>query len=77
MPKKRLSFLEWHNPDYWDGSIKDKQSFFPIMSINDITDAIGNVMKKNRDTVIVKEVSVNYKLLFNIKAKIMELVLKM
>ncbi|WP_275374552.1 RHS repeat-associated core domain-containing protein [Xenorhabdus bovienii] len=47
--------LERHHPNYWDGSIKAKQSFLsPKMSTNDITDAIGNVMKQNRDTVISK-----------------------
>ncbi len=47
--------LERHHPNYWDGSIKAKQSFLSRkMSINDITDAIGSVMKQNRDTVISK-----------------------
>ncbi|NPT38652.1 RHS repeat-associated core domain-containing protein [Paraburkholderia xenovorans] len=40
--------LERHHPEYWDGSVKAKQSFFDSkMSIGDVSDAVGNVMKQN------------------------------
>lgn len=45
--------LERHHPEFWDGSVKPKQSFFDRkMSINDIADAIDSVLKQNRDTLI-------------------------
>ncbi|MCE7008677.1 EndoU domain-containing protein [Kibdelosporangium philippinense] len=45
--------LRRHHPDYWDGTVKDKQSFFPkSMSIPDIEDAIKQVMQQNRDDLI-------------------------
>ncbi|WP_420882910.1 EndoU domain-containing protein [Xenorhabdus ehlersii] len=48
-------FLERHHPEYWDGSIKAKQSFFSRdMSINDMSNAIESVMKQNRDTMVSK-----------------------
>jgi len=47
--------LERHHPDFWDGSIKAKQTFFSHdMKVGDITDAVENVMKQNRDTLIKK-----------------------
>ncbi|WP_155634050.1 hypothetical protein [Burkholderia cepacia] len=40
--------LERHHPEYWGGSVKAKQSFFDSkMSIDDVSDAIGSVMKQN------------------------------
>ncbi|MFG2920541.1 polymorphic toxin-type HINT domain-containing protein [Streptomyces sp. NPDC048305] len=42
--------LTRHHPKYWDGSVKKTQSFFdPKMSIEDVQDAIGQVMRQNRD----------------------------
>ncbi|WP_254600215.1 RHS repeat domain-containing protein [Burkholderia contaminans] len=42
--------LERHHPEYWDGSVKAKQSFFDSkMSIDDVSDAIGSVMKQNSE----------------------------
>ncbi|EOI3446268.1 RHS repeat-associated core domain-containing protein, partial [Cronobacter turicensis] len=47
--------LERHHPEYWDGSVKAKQSYFPKkMSIDDISNAIEDVMKQNRDILIDK-----------------------
>ncbi|EPG7576104.1 RHS repeat domain-containing protein [Providencia rettgeri] len=47
--------LERHHPDFWDGSIKAKQTFFSRdMKVSDITDAVENVVKQNRDTLIKK-----------------------
>lgn len=44
--------LERHHPEYWDGSLKAQQSFLSSkMSINDVTDAITNVMKQNREVL--------------------------
>lgn len=40
--------LERHQPEYSDGSVKAKQSFFDSkMSIDDVSDAIGSFMKQN------------------------------
>jgi hypothetical protein len=45
--------LTRHHPNYWDGSVKSTQSFFdPGMSIDDVQDAIGQVMRQNRDTLL-------------------------
>lgn len=42
-----------HHPKYWDGSVKKTQTFFdPKMSIDDVQDAIGEVMKQNRDELL-------------------------
>lgn len=41
-----------HHPDYWDGSVKARQSFFDrTMSVDDVQGAIGDVMRQNRDTL--------------------------
>ncbi|WP_422647572.1 polymorphic toxin-type HINT domain-containing protein [Actinoalloteichus caeruleus] len=45
--------LTRHHSDHWDGSIKNTQTFFDSnMSVDDIRDAIGQVMRQNRDTLI-------------------------
>ncbi|WP_338686578.1 polymorphic toxin-type HINT domain-containing protein [Streptomyces acidiscabies] len=45
--------LTRHHPKYWDGSVKKTQSFFdPNMSVSDVQNAIGEVMKQNRDTLL-------------------------
>ncbi len=45
--------LERHHPEFWDGSIKAKQTFFSHdMKVNDITSAVEALMKQNRDTLI-------------------------
>jgi hypothetical protein len=45
--------LTRHHPDYWDGSVTATQSFFDRkMSVGDIENAIGEVMKQNRGTLI-------------------------
>lgn len=45
--------LERHHPYYWNGSTRALQSFFPErMSIDDITEAIGAVLRQNRDTLL-------------------------
>ena len=56
LDKKGLKhILERHHPDYWDGSIKTDQSFLdPRLSINDVVNAISEIMKQNRDLVISK-----------------------
>ncbi len=47
--------LERHHPEFWDGSIKNTQSFFnKDMSVNEITNAIESVMKQNRETLVTK-----------------------
>jgi len=44
--------LERHHPKYWDGSIKAKQSFLSgKMSIDDVSKAVGDVMKQNRSVL--------------------------
>jgi hypothetical protein len=45
--------LERHHPNFWNGSIKKTQSFLDKnMSTDDITNAIHDIMKQNRDTLI-------------------------
>jgi len=45
--------LTRHMPKYWDGSVKQRQSFFgPDMSVSDVEDAIAAVLKQNRGTLI-------------------------
>ncbi|WP_316741008.1 RHS repeat-associated core domain-containing protein [Streptomyces sp. MK7] len=45
--------LTRHHPNYWDGSVKKTQSFFDSsMSVDDVQDAIGQVMRQNRDTLV-------------------------
>ncbi|MFC9430775.1 polymorphic toxin-type HINT domain-containing protein [Streptomyces sp. NPDC056987] len=45
--------LTRHHPKYWDGSVKKTQSFFDSsMSVDDVQDAIGQVMRQNRDTLV-------------------------
>ncbi|MFE1079438.1 EndoU domain-containing protein [Nocardiopsis alba] len=45
--------LTRHHPKIWDGSVKPRQSFFdPGMSVADVQDAIGQVMRQNRDTLV-------------------------
>ncbi|NJP49210.1 hypothetical protein HCJ93_03745 [Streptomyces sp. SBST2-5] len=45
--------LTRHHPKMWDGSVKAQQSFFdPKMSVADVQDAIGQVMRQNRETLV-------------------------
>ena len=47
--------LERHHPNFWDGSVNKTQSFLnKNMSIDDVSDAIHDVMKQNRNTLINK-----------------------
>lgn len=47
--------LERHHPEFWDGSVKETQSFLNSkMSIGDVSNAISEVMKQNRDLLIQK-----------------------
>lgn len=53
--------LERHHPKYWDGSIKKEQSLLSEkMSINDVSDAINNILKQNRNNLINKERTTMY-----------------
>ncbi|MGW2787717.1 polymorphic toxin-type HINT domain-containing protein [Streptomyces populi] len=54
LDKNRMEhILTRHHPNYWDGSVKKKQSFFDSsMSVDDVQDAIGQVMRQNRDTLV-------------------------
>jgi hypothetical protein len=48
----RIAFTR-HHPKWWDGSVKSKQSFFDLkMSVADVQDAIGQVVRQNRDTLV-------------------------
>ncbi|MFF3140769.1 DUF6531 domain-containing protein [Streptomyces sp. NPDC057927] len=51
LDKKNLAHvLERHHPEYWDGSVKQKQSFLDgKMSIKDVEDAITETLNQNRD----------------------------
>lgn len=51
--KGMAHILERHSPEFWDGSVKTTQTFFgKNMSIDDITDAVGQVINQNRDTLL-------------------------
>ncbi|MEK6257898.1 MAG: hypothetical protein AABP62_04695 [Planctomycetota bacterium] len=44
--------LERHHPEFWDGTVKAAQSFFPKhLSVSEIRRAIGEVLKQNRERV--------------------------
>jgi hypothetical protein len=43
-------FLKRHHPDYWDGSVKTKQTFFdPDLTPDDLAEIAHEVLKQNRD----------------------------
>ncbi|MDN3954537.1 ribonuclease YeeF family protein [Sporolactobacillus laevolacticus] len=44
-----------HHPEYWNGSVKSSQTFLDKdMTLNDITNTIGEVLKQNREKLIEK-----------------------
>jgi len=48
-----MHILERHHPQYWDGSVKLRQSFLdPRMSLDEIQDAIRAIMQQNREQLI-------------------------
>ena len=56
--------LERHHPEYWNGTIKRDQTFLPKdMSINEINNAIFDILQQNRDILIKKEVLVCIRLM--------------
>ncbi|MES4901019.1 MULTISPECIES: hypothetical protein [unclassified Streptomyces] len=45
--------LTRHHPKYWDGSTKKDQSFFDSrMSVKDVQNAIGEVLRQNREKLV-------------------------
>jgi hypothetical protein len=49
--------LKRHHPDYWDGSMKEKQNFFMDRpSIDQIAERIGEVLQQNRDDILAGRV---------------------
>ena len=47
--------LERHHPEYWDGSVKAKQSFLNNnMSIEEVQTALKDVLYQNRDVLATK-----------------------
>jgi hypothetical protein len=47
--------LERHHPSFWDGSIKREQSFFDrSMSVDEVEEAIADVMRQNRSTLATR-----------------------
>ena len=47
--------LQRHHPEYWDGSVKSKQSFLDVkLSIEDIQYIIGDIISQNRESIIIK-----------------------
>ncbi|HRJ53115.1 MAG TPA: DUF4157 domain-containing protein [Candidatus Thiothrix moscowensis] len=45
--------LERHHPRYWDGTVKETQSFInENLSIDDVADAIQSIMNQNRDELL-------------------------
>lgn len=59
--------LTRHHPDYWDGSVKDTQSFFDRgMSVDDVQGAIRGVMQQNRDALIQNGTAGRYQVRGNV-----------
>lgn len=55
--------LERHHPQYWDGSVKMKQSFLdPRMSLDEIQDAIRAVIQQNREQLIKLGTNVQFQI---------------
>jgi RHS repeat-associated protein len=54
LDKKNMAHvLERHHPEFWDGSVKQKQSFFNSkMSVQDVEDAITETLKQNREKLV-------------------------
>ncbi len=45
--------LERHHPQFWNGSIKARQSFLDAsMTINDVLEAIRSVIRQNRERLL-------------------------
>lgn len=55
--------LERHHPNFWDGSVKANQTFFDKnMGIDDVANAIEQVMQQNRDILISKGTNSMYQI---------------
>ncbi|MGG3920317.1 EndoU domain-containing protein [Parageobacillus thermoglucosidasius] len=55
--------LERHHPEYWDGSIKAKQTFLrKNMSIDEIVNAIETIIRQNRDTLLKNGTTFSYQI---------------
>lgn len=55
--------LERHHPEYWDGSIKAKQTFLKEdMSIDEVANAIEFIMKENRDILLKNGTTFSYQI---------------
>ncbi|GAJ41815.1 pre-toxin TG domain-containing protein [Saccharococcus caldoxylosilyticus] len=55
--------LERHHPEYWDGSIKAKQTFLrKDMSIDEIVNAIETIIMQNRDTLLKNGTTFSYQI---------------
>jgi len=60
--------LERHHPDYWDGSLKEGQTFFdPNMSVDQVADTITLVLEQNRDILSAKGTNSVYQVTGNVK----------
>jgi len=45
--------LERHHPEFWDGSVRDTQSFFPSgTSIGRVQDLVSDVLRQNREKIL-------------------------
>ncbi|MEJ7713450.1 MAG: hypothetical protein WKF84_27305 [Pyrinomonadaceae bacterium] len=45
--------LQRHHPEFWDGTVKNKQSFFAMKtSMEEVKNAISAVLKQNREVLI-------------------------
>ncbi|MBA4550101.1 EndoU domain-containing protein [Thermoactinomyces intermedius] len=62
--------LERHHPKYWDGSVKQKQTFFDEdMTTDEIVSAIETIMQQNRETLIKKGTKFSYQIRGTYKGK--------
>ncbi len=56
--------LQRHHPEFWNGSVKDKQSYFAAKTtIEELQNVITNVLKQNRDILAVKGSSGRFQIL--------------
>lgn len=64
---KMKHILERHHPDFWNGTIKNNQSFFPKnTSFQKIENSLSKVITQNRDKIISKGTNSTYQLRGNV-----------
>jgi len=55
--------LQRHHPEFWNGSVKDKQSYFAAKTtIEELQNIITSVLKQNRQTLAGKATNIKYQI---------------